>query len=975
VQRDFFVPLGSRGASQAAFPPRAGNSESALFSSRSFFVLISIIAFWTAVSFSAPAAPQALKGHVPRVTRQLAATRRAESDARLDLAIGLPLRNREELTNLLAELYQPGSANFRHYLTPEQFAARFSPSQEDYEKVKHFAQSHGLKVKGGHPNRTMLDVSGSVGDIERAFHIRLHMYQHPVEARSFFAPDVEPTLDVDTPVLAISGLDNYVRPKPKLHPAAASTRPLVQPQGGGGSGGGGGGGGGSGVDGSYFGYDFTLAYAPDIFLDGAGQSVGLFQLFGYNPQDIQDFQDNMGVYPYVNVQPILIDGATSDDSRANNLDSLGYLQYAMEVAADIEMAISMAPGLSNVLVYIGPTPLDVPPLGTNYIQGATTTAQINDVLNRMATDNLAKQLSCSYGFDINLSTVQIFQQFAAQGQSFFLASGDSGAFASTVVQPADVPYVTVVGGTTLTVDSSGGWLSETAWLTPASYDPLAGYIPEMASGGGVSRTYAIPPWQQGISMAANQGSATMRNVPDVAMVSDNIDVVYGNTLGLAPDWLDWPTPGTSLAAPLWAGFMALVNQQAAANGQPPVGFANPALYAIAKSSNYHACFHDITTGSNTNSSSPTKYNAVAGYDLCTGLGTPAGNSLLQALLAPPFDTLSVNPPLGFTSFGRGGGPFSLNSQSFTLKNTGSGPINWSLVNTSTWLTASSTSGTLGPGASTTVSISLNSAATSFLIGSYSGNVVIVNQTAGTTQNRQFDLYVGNGGFETGDLTDWTLIGSPELVFALAGDDETVAGRAALDGRSDELFVQSGLYGGYLGECDWNGNPAVGSLSQAVATAPRQQYLISFWLTCVADSQGATTANLFAAKWNGLTLYAKTNMAAFGWTNLQFAAPAATTSSTLEFDFRHDPGAFGLDGVRVEPVPPPVIQALSFSGGNVNLTWSSYPNLVYKVQSASALGRSWTDVTTVTATGILTSSSTASGSPPQSFYRVLLLPAP
>ena len=134
------------------------------------------------------------------------------------------------------------------------------------------------------------------------------------------------------------------------------------------------------------------------------------------------------------------------------IDYPGYLDYAFEVTGDIEMAISMAPGLSSVLVYEGPTPQDVPPLGTNYIQDATTTAQINDVLNRMATDDLAKQLSCSYGFDINLSTVQIFQQYAAQGQSFFLASGDAGAFSTAVDEPADDPYITVVGGTTLTTD-------------------------------------------------------------------------------------------------------------------------------------------------------------------------------------------------------------------------------------------------------------------------------------------------------------------------------------------------------------------------------------------------------------------------------------------------------------------------------------------------------------------------------------------
>src|SRR5262249_37822651 len=137
-----------------------------------------------------------------------------------------------------------------------------------------------------------------------------------------------------------------------------------------------------------------------------------------------------------------------------------YIDYAVETDGDIEMALSMAPGLSSVLVYIGPTPQDQPPLGVNYIQDATTTAQINDVFNRMATDNLAKQLSCSYGMDINLSTVQIFQQFAAQGQSLFIASGDFGAFSSAIDEPADDPYATMVGGTILTTNSSTGWNSE-----------------------------------------------------------------------------------------------------------------------------------------------------------------------------------------------------------------------------------------------------------------------------------------------------------------------------------------------------------------------------------------------------------------------------------------------------------------------------------------------------------------------------------
>ena len=137
---------------------------------------------------------------------------------------------------------------------------------------------------------------------------------------------------------------------------------------------------------------------------------------------------------------------------------------------------------------------------------------------------------------------------------------------------------------------------------------------------------------------------------------------------------DFPVAGTSAATPLWAGFMALVNQAAAAKGQPPIGFANPALYAIGKSTNYHSCFHDITTGNNFTSTSPSKYSATNGYDLCTGWGTIIGSNLLQALLAPPAENLVITPPLGFTSSGPGGGPFTVASQTYTLTNIGSGPV-------------------------------------------------------------------------------------------------------------------------------------------------------------------------------------------------------------------------------------------------------------------------------------------------------------
>ncbi len=911
-----------------------------------------LIAAWTLTS-SLPihAAQQVLKGHVPRMSKRLAPIGRLESDARLDLAIGLPLRNQETLTNLLHDLYQPGNANFRRFLTPDEFASSFGPSREDYQTVIDFAKSHGLTVKRTHSNRTLLDVSGSVADIEKAFHLHMQVYQHPVEARTFFAPDAEPSLDLATPVLMISGLDDYVIPHPQIHSSGVFSRPMVRPLGGGS--GGGGGGGGSGPYG-YYGYDFQAAYVPETLLDGTGQSVALFELTGYAQSDIDDYVSETGL-PGVPLQNILIDGFDGDDDNMN---------FAVEATADIEMAIAMAPGLANVYVYEGAPPASEPPA----IQYSSTTAEINDVFNRIATDNLASQISCSYAMDINLSTVQIFQQFAAQGQSFFQASGDSGAYPGAIDEPADDPYITVVGGTALSTDSEGLWSSETVWLTPPN-DPTYMNTVEWATGGGFSLTYAIPAWQQGISMADNQGSTTMRNLPDVASVAVNVDLVYGNDyVGFS---LDFPIAGTSLAAPLWAGFMALVNQQAVANGQPPVGFANPALYAIGKSTNYSSCFHDITTGNNFSSASPSKYSATTGYDLCAGWGT-INDPLINALLAPPMESLVVTPPAGFTSSGPGGGPFSVTSQTYTLANISSNTLNWSLADSARWLTVTKTSGTLGPGASTTVTVSLNSAANSFLIANASGNVTFADLTDGTFQNREFDLYAGNGGFEDGDFTCWNLIGDTNSTIVLAADDVDVAGANALAGVPDESFVHSGLYGAYLGEL-----PPDASLSQTLATRTNQPYLVSFWLTCVPEQGGATTPNDFKAKWNGSTLHAGTNLPAFGWTNLLFMVHATTAATPLEFDFDDQPGAFGLDDVTVEPVPTPVFQSVTLSHGTIRFTWSAFANLSYQIQSTSNLSNpNWTNVAVpITATGNTVSASEPVTGTPQQFYRVILLGTP
>ena len=374
--------------------------------------------------------------------------------------------------------------------------------------------------------------------------------------------------------------------------------------------------------------------------------------------------------PLINVA---IDGGAETPGNGNS-----------EVCLDIEMAEAMAPGLSAIYVYEAPN-------GSPWV----------DLLSRMANDKLAKQLSCSWGGGSPDPTCEaIFQQMAAQGQSFFNASGDSDGYCSGIMFPAESTNITQVGGTTLLTTGPGGdYVSETVW----------NWGVDRGSCGGISTSYSIPSYQVGLDMTANQGSTTMRNIPDVALTADNVYVTYDNgSYGIFG--------GTSCAAPLWAGFMALVNERATANGRPAAGFLNPAVYAVGKGGDYTNVFHDITAGNNLNSCSPARFYAVTGYDLCTGWGTPAGNALIDAL-AGPADALQVTPASGFAAAGPPGGPFDVTSQTFRLTNAGAATLNWRLYSTSFWLTVSRATGSLTPGAdAANVMFRVNTAASNAVPG-------------------------------------------------------------------------------------------------------------------------------------------------------------------------------------------------------------------------------------------------------------------
>jgi subtilase family serine protease len=159
------------------------------------------------------AASQVVTGTVPPITASLRPLGPLDPNQQLNLAIALPLRNPQGLEELLQKIYDPGSTNFRNYLTPAQFRAGFGPAEEDYQAVVAFAQGNNLTVTYEHSNRLILDVAAAVSNIEAAFNIHMLVYQDPTEARTFYAPDADPTLDVAAPVQGIEGLSDYFLPQ------------------------------------------------------------------------------------------------------------------------------------------------------------------------------------------------------------------------------------------------------------------------------------------------------------------------------------------------------------------------------------------------------------------------------------------------------------------------------------------------------------------------------------------------------------------------------------------------------------------------------------------------------------------------------------------------------------------------------------------------------------------------------------------
>src|ERR1700683_4374170 len=359
---------------------------------------------------------QVLHNHVRPVVAsgQAAPVGLLPSTQRLNLAIMLPLRNQNDLTNLLGRLYDPSSTDYRQFLSVDQFTEQFGPTIQDYQARVNFAKANGFTVTDIPPNRLLVDINGTVAQIEKAFHVTMKVYQHPTENRTFYSPDREPSLDLSVPVTHIAGLNNFSLPRPRFKRAPANFRRNIT---------------GSGPRGAYLGSHMRAAYYGGTALTGSGQAVGLLEFDGYDMSDVT--ASFAGQHNSVPIQNVLLDGASAGSDGDDG-----------EQVLDIVQAASMAPGMSQIRVYIAP--------GTSQIGVGDV-----DIFNDMATENIAKQLSCSWGWnpDDTAQLDPIFQEFAAQGQTLFVASGDAGAYTGSNSTdnsyPAESVYVVAVGGTDL----------------------------------------------------------------------------------------------------------------------------------------------------------------------------------------------------------------------------------------------------------------------------------------------------------------------------------------------------------------------------------------------------------------------------------------------------------------------------------------------------------------------------------------------
>ena len=733
--------------------------------------VVAVLLTATAVS----RAETVLTRHVRQATRDGSArpVGRMPASQTLHLVLALPLRNQDALGQFLQDVYNPNSPSYRHFLTVEQFTAQFGPTEDDYNTLVDFARTHGLTVTSLSRNRLNVEVTGTVAAVEGALHVQMGLYQHPTENRTFYAPDKEPTLDLPFQLWHVSGLDSFSIPRPAgLDKRPSTQQPSATV--------------GSGPSASFLGSDMRAAYYGGT-LTGAGQSVGLLEFYGADLVDLNTYFTNAHQTNNVPITLLSTDGTSTSCVYPGCDDT--------EQTLDMTQALGMAPGLSELIMYVGSTDASI-------LNSMATTLSSK-------TGKLNAQLACSWAWtpaDPNTDD-PYYKEFAAQGQNFFVAAGDYGAWPSSskpYYYPAEDGYVTAVGGTDLSTSSAGGpWSAESAWSN---------------GGGGISPDkIAIPSWQVTAASSCASCSKTYRNAPDVsANANYTFYVCADQTTCTANSY-----GGTSFAAPMWAGYLALANQQSVTNGNAPLGFINPSLYTIGLGANFDTNFHDVTSGSN-------GYSAVTGYDLATGWGSPNGAALINSLAGTTVTagfSLSASPTSQSVLQG--------STANFTISSAVTGGFN-SAVTLSASGAPSGSTVTFNPtsitgAGSSTMAVTVPSSATA---GTYT--ITVTGTSGSLTQTTTVTLTV------TSTSASFTMTASPTSITVKRGSSGNVAISTSASGGFNSSISLSASGMGKGVSVSFNPTSIVGSGSSTMKVSANRKAATGSFVITVTGSGGGVT---------------------------------------------------------------------------------------------------------------------------------------